>query len=132
MPADPGSVVGPSGRMTMVEEGAAPVAMFWEMTGIDTSDSEAIETIASELLPRIEERDGCLGTHLMIDRERSVLCGLTFWADAERRDAVSGARASYASAAMSMLSAEAITFRGYEVLVSRPPVSPGSPARTPS
>ena len=65
----------------------APVARVWQMTGGDLAGDEVTRLYAAEFRARLEQLPGYLGVLVLVDRERRVLRGVSFWSDADARSA---------------------------------------------
>lgn len=96
-----------------------PTARVWQISGGDLHDPVVAEAYCEEIVPRLADLPGHLGVLVVVDHERSLLRGVSFWTgeDTERLSAGFGSRA--AEAVSFLASASMDGFRTYEVVVCR-------------
>lgn len=103
-----------------------PVARVWRMTGGELDDRSVTEAICAAFVPLLEATPGYLGVVVVVDRERRVLRGVSFWDGEESRD---GSRPAVLAAVGETRKLSPVEFEGpwdYEVAYSRfrGPVTP--------
>lgn len=103
----------------MTADDAAPVARVWQLSGGDLHDPVVAEAYCDEIVPRLLDMPGYLGVLVVVDHDRDVLRGVSFWAgeEAQRRSHEFGNRA--AEAVSSLASAHMDGSRAYDVAVCR-------------
>lgn len=101
-----------------VNEAPPPVARVWQMQGGHLDDPAFAETFRSELVPRLETIPGFRGLFVLLDRERQVLRGLSFWEDDAAREESMGVVGAVVQEILRLTSAELTGPWSFDVVVS--------------
>lgn len=105
----------------MADGGASAAVRVWEITGVDVDDRGLVNALRTEVTPRIQAAPGWLGGYLMVDRERSALISIGFWADAESLEASSELSTTMAQAVATLTSGQVAHQGRWELLVADAP-----------
>lgn len=102
----------------MRDDAPRPVARVWQMSGGDLGEPSFAKAYCADVVPMLEELPGYLGQFVLLDPDREVLRGMSFWEDEAARE---GSTVVVARIVDALLRLSSATFQGpwnYDVVAN--------------